>query len=479
MRDCLLVCVSLGIALGAQTPAPAAPNTAQFLFQQAKAGLEPIPEEDRPVVMSQIVGLELKVFPKQAIEDYKTLFQMALDLPPRGFNQYLKSQTELGSVIALVRLQELEAALALAQHGDVPRSNMYNWVLVRAAKQWPVARTAALVQECAQSGSFPYQAALAVAKSSSDDVITRDQLVRSIYKAAGNETNLINFGLTGGFESLIGGHELAPQLDAELESALVSFLTRTGSDSQPINASAAAKLMALLKQIDADKAQELEARFPALVVAPPSPPTYGDVGSNGKFVQRPGTPPQIAAEDMAKTDPGGALTFASGQASPLDRFHALVAVASAEATTQPELARQAAKEAAAMAGDDDFLKQSYNAATAASLALAEDKLGQHGDARSLMAHLLDLADQDAADYEQLYRSLPLDPPDPGKAIGPQQSQRFLASQMGFQPVQTSNALGVYEAAAKLEFEIAAARVQKLPSEVLRPLAEAHVAAQMQ
>ena len=132
-----------------------------------------------------------------------------------------------------------------------------------------------------------------------------------------------------------------------------------------------------------------------------------------------------------------------------------------------------------MAGDDDFLKQSYNAATAASLALAEDKLGQHGDARSLMAHLLDLADQDAADYEQLYRSLPLDPPDPGKAIGPQQSQRFLASQMGFQPVQTSNALGVYEAAAKLEFEIAAARVQKLPSEVLRPLAEAHVAAQMQ
>src|SRR6185437_13531991 len=98
----------------------------------------------------------------QAIADYGTLFQMALDLPPRGFNLYLKSQTELGSVIALVRQHELDAALALAQRGDVARSNMYDWVLVSAARQWPLARTAALVQECAQSGSFPYQAALAL-----------------------------------------------------------------------------------------------------------------------------------------------------------------------------------------------------------------------------------------------------------------------------------------------------------------------------
>jgi len=472
----LLACISFGIVLYGQAPA-SAPNTAQFLFQQAKAGLDPIPEEDRPVVMSSIVGLELSVFPKQAIADYGTLFQMALDLPPRGFNLYLKSQTELGSVIALVRQHELDAALALAQRGDVARSNMYDWVLVSAARQWPLARTAALVQECAQSGSFPYQAALALAKSADGDPITRNQLLRGIYTAAAKETDLINFGLTGGFEALAGGHELAPQLDAELESSLIAFLTRTGSDTRGVNTSSASKLLALLKTIDADKADELAARFPALVVAAAPAPRYGDVGSNGKFVERRGTPPQFAAQEMAKTDPGGALQFAFGQADPRDRFRALAAVASAEADTQPEIARQAASDAATMASDGDFLKQSYNVATAARLALAEQKLGNSADARSLMLRALDLADADAADFEALFRSLPLDPPDQPAPGQMQQNQRFLASQLGSQPVQTSNAVGVYAAAAKLDFDLAASRARKLPSDVLRPLVEANVAAQ--
>ncbi|MGH9392694.1 MAG: hypothetical protein ACRD1E_00865 [Terriglobales bacterium] len=475
LRACGSCGLGLLLAAGLWAQAPKPPSTAEVLFQQAKAGLEPIPEDDRPLVLSQIVKLELPVFPKQAAADYKSIFQMSVALSPRGFGRYVKGQTELGSIIALVRQNELETALELARTGDTERNYMYNWVLERAATRWPLARTSALVRECAQVAGFPYQGALDVAKAAKDDAITQRQLVLAIYQAAGNETNLIDFGLTGGFAALAGGHELAPELDAQLESSLIAFLTRTGKEAQPINAPSAAKLMALLQQIDAPKAQELEAQFPALAAAQPQPPSYMDSGADGKFRERRGTPPQFTAQDMAKTDPEAALKFADGQGDPLDHFRALVAVAGAEAATHPDLARQAAKDAGALASSDDFLKQSFNAVTAAKLALAEDQLGDAAGARGLILRVLDLADQAAAEFESNFRALPLDAPDGSRGAQAMQSQRFLASQLGSQPIQTSVAVGVYGAAGTLDFGLAAQRAQKLPSDVLRPLVEATVA----
>ena len=476
------MCITAGLAIGlaAQALKPAAPpNPSQRLFQQAKAGLGPLPAQDRPVVMASIVRLELPLFRQQALADYKTLFQMALDLPTptptTQFYYYLKQQAELGSVIALTRQKQFQAALDLARTADTTRSYLYDWILRGAAGQWPLAKLTDLIQECVQSdGSFPYDGAMAVVKRDKSDVITLHQLLRQIYAAAANQTNLIDFGLTGGFAALQAGHELAPALDAELETSLTGLITRSGSQARPINPSGMSKLLVLLRQVAPNRAQELEAQFPALVQVPPPPSRYYDVGPDGKFRDNLGAPPEETAANLAKTDPAGALAVALGQSDPQHRFSTLSAVALALATSQPQLARQAAHDANAMLSDD-FLKVGTVAASATTLAQALNKMGNQAGAHTLLLRLLDVADEKASDFDRIYRAAPLDAPTGASPSEWENSQVSLGSQLGFAPA-TEDSVEVYRAAGQLDFVLAAQRAQALPCDVLRPLVEANVAA---
>ncbi|HET9785369.1 MAG TPA: hypothetical protein VFP94_10500, partial [Terriglobales bacterium] len=345
MRYAVLV-LGLIAAVAAQTPAkPAAPPDAGLqLFRQAAAGLEVLPEMDRPMVLEAILAMELPLYKQQALDGYHHLFQMALALPggANQFSSYTKGEAELGSIVGLSENGDLDAALELARTADVPRAKMYDFILARAAGHWSAQRGLELVRECVQAdGTFPYSGAIRLAKAAQDDAITQRQLIRSVYAAADSQTDMIAFGLNGGFEALTQGHEMAPDLDGELETSLISIITRTGKDPQHINAVLVSRLLSLLQQIAPDRAAELKVTYPELVAVPPRPHRYYSMDANGKEQGGFTEPADMQVEDMVEKDPAGAYKLAASQQDAAMHFRALATVALALAVSKPDLARQA------------------------------------------------------------------------------------------------------------------------------------------
>ncbi|MGH9416145.1 MAG: FecR family protein [Terriglobales bacterium] len=465
----------------AAPPPPATLNPGQLLFQQARASLDPIPEQDRPVVLSRIVQLELGVFPKQALADDKLTFQMALNLPtPTAANQWLaydKQNSEEGAVIILVRHHQDDDALALARTADVSRAILYNWLLVLPDPAWSVEKQEALVAECKQSGSFPYDGAMAIAKRAKDDPIVQHAMVGASYAAAAAEGARSLRDLSQGWQAaLTGGHAMAPDLDPQLEGALTTIIETIAKNPNPspVFLPTASKLMAQLRALDSSRAQELSAEYPSLVNNPPLPRQYLDQNAQGKYQRRLGVPPEYQAESLAKTDAPGALAMAAGQKSDLDRFRSLAVMAKDLAKTHPQLAEQAAQDASAML-KSNFLADNHLGYFGAVLAEAEHAIGDEAASHALLLRLLDLADQRAAEYEQTYEAAPLDAPDGTTPAQLSKTKIFMASQLGVGN-PTGVITAIYAVAGRLDFPLAVSRVQALPSSVLLPMAEANVAA---
>lgn len=459
-----------------QAPPPP-PDAGLQLFQQAKTELDALPEMDRPMIFARVLELELPHYKQPALDGYRQLFNMARALPggANSFSFYTKRQAELGAIVALSEHNDLEAALELARTADVPRAKMYDFILARAAGHWPVARGLDLVQECVQAdGSYPYGGALRLAQAAKDDPITQRALLRGIYAAATHDTDIISFGLDGGFEALTNGHEMAPDLDANLETALNAMVTRIGKDPQHLNAVSGSRLLALLRQVAPDRAAELEAAYPALVEVPKRPSRYYNVNADGSAHVSYTEPADERVQDMAEKDPAGALKLASDQQDTAMRFRALAKVALALAITKPEVARQAAAQAAPLIEDDAFLNQVPVALAAVRLAHAWEKLGERASARALMLRLLDVTDSQAAAFEDTYRAAPLHAPENAPPSA-NRDKVFLASQLEIEP-QSYLVQEVYELAGGLDFELARRRLQSLPSDILLPLTTAAVAA---
>lgn len=478
MRRAILI-LGLAVTLTAQGAKPVpAPDPGQQLFQQAEAALDALPEADRPMLLASILEIELPRYKAEALKGYQQLFQMALALPlPQGsssFNFYIKQQAELGAIIALTDQKDFDDALELARTADVPRAKMYDFILARGASHWPVQRGLELVRECVQAdGSYPYSGAIRLAQAAKDDPITQRALLRGIYQAAANQTDLIAFGLTGGFDALTGGHELAPDLDGELETALTALITRVGKDPRHINARSTSGLLGLLQSLAPDRAAELKASYPELVVVAKRPPVYLSQGDNGQWQRSLTEPADMQAEDMAAKDPDGALRYAVGQQEVSTRFRALAAVALALAVSKPAEARQAAGQAQALIRDDQQLNNLDMAHAAVKLGKAWEKLGARAEARAFVTRLLDFADQRAASFDATYRAAPED----ADKFGPQTAKTkiFMASQLEVsEPSYVVQ--DIYSLAGEVDFDLARHRLQSLPCDILLPLTTAQVAA---
>jgi hypothetical protein len=471
--------LGLAVTLTAQGTKPApAPDPGQQLFQQAEAALAALPEADRPMILSDILDMELPLDKAVALQGYHKLFQMALALPlPQGansFNFYTKREAELGAIVALTDQKDFDDALELARTADVPRAKMYDFILARGVAHWPVQRGLELVHECVQAdGSYPYSGAIRLAQAAKDDPITQRALLRGIYQAAANQTDVISFGLTGGFEALTQGHALAPDLDGELETALTALITRVGKDPQHVNARSTSGLLGLLQSIAPDRAAELKASYPELVVVPKRPELYDTQGENGEWKRSLTEPADWQAEEMAAKDPDGALKFAAGQQDVPTRFRALAAVALALADSKPAEARQAAAQAQALIRDDQQLNNLEMAHAAVKLGKAWSKLGDQSSARAFVIRLLDYADQRAASFDSTYRAAPED----ANASGPSatKTKTFLASQL--ETSEPSYVIqDIYSLAGEVDFDLARRRLQSLPCDILLPLTTAQVAA---
>jgi len=469
----------------------------QDLYDQAKRAVNGVPPVAAPVLLLDIARDEMRDFPATGLEDFAEAFDLARALAPANsaddtagqMRMEFKRETELNAVSELARRGHTEQALAMLHAADIPRAPLYDQLVLLAdmnaaelddprpsSEPKPVAKPAAgdaaagreavmdavwkLVQECQRSdNTFPYRGVAGVLRRPGNQSLSRLDLVRDGYRWAANEQDPER--MADAFTFLQVAHRAEPELDQELETALMSLLGRQAAQVEQPGVSAtlgtgarlSGRLEALLQQVDPERAAQYAAE--------------------NALPDIPATPPQVTVISGAGGGPltfrlnPGTITFSTTVAAPAHesredqigsgQFRQLVAQAEGLRRRDPGTALAAANQAAGMLDDTLWASETTEAVRLATL---YDQLGAHADAARLLARALDEAESQGRQADTRY-------PD----ADPETQARLVRGT----DASESTALEVYSLAARLDLPYTAARAETAQFLLLKPLVLARIA----
>jgi hypothetical protein len=364
------------------------------LLQSARREAEAAPAWAAPQLLVAVARAELPHFRAQALADDTAAFQLAVALPtpadlstPAGQAQErIKENAELEAVSELARNAGEPAALALVRVADVPKAPLYDQLLL--AGHMRSAEALNLVEECELQGAFPYRGAAVLLERGRFRGFDLTALVTGGYLHAGDETDPAQYGAAAFF--LESGRRAAPALDGPLKTAALELLRRVAGDpfaapasAGPFGRVAGLRLLALLRQVDPQRAAQWAADHPGASL---SGPGWGGGGYPGRLAVAGGLTVTLRMPLGPRT--GFAAGAAASGRSPVANFLAHLNQAVRDRRTNPDAALTEADQAAGLVNADLL---AVEAPAAARLALMFDRLGDTADAGTLMAKCLDAA----------------------------------------------------------------------------------------
>jgi len=459
---------------GAATIEPRDPVLA--IFREAKAAARGAPSPAAERILVDVARQEMEAGEtREATDDLTALFArvhawgtLSPDDPVQNLGAVERGVVEGVIIRTLAQAGDFDQALNNASKFDpAPKaqaSYVYNWIIEAMVEHRQTGRALEAIDACVRAdGSFPFDGAIALVKDGDGDHSYRDEIALDALRAADAATETIDVNTATNFLRHL--HAIRPGLDARVESIALGLLSKVGtsapSDGGPqARLANAALLIAVIGEIDPDRAREERIEFPGQL--PGSSPLHVEATKDGRMTLGLGASVEAKVADQSLSNPAGALAGAEGLQDAGARFRSLAAVANALAISDPEMADRAANDAASLLRERDDLWLT-SLASAMKLAATFERLGDHRAAEDLTERGLDHADAVASTVQREVKDL----------SPPEQAQRFWGMAL-----TTITLAAAFRPAAAVNPALALRHAREVESPLLKPGVLAVVASEL-
>ncbi|MGH9488620.1 MAG: hypothetical protein ACRD04_13655 [Terriglobales bacterium] len=348
----LLICLAVALPLvGQQVPSVTA------LFQQAETAARQLPDLLSTRELAMIAGDEAVATPTQGLKDYRNLYAQVHAWPVNDDTPVLKERTRLWfqieefAIEAYAEQGKFKQAirwLAAYDPGNMHHESpawSYGVVIRDMLQRQEFAGASAAFQQCTEEndGFSFYGAGAAIGNPGLGEMERLGLASAGISAAAGAVDNIL---LAARF--LADVHTAFPDMDGEVEDAALALLQQAhrAAASNPAHAGSYARggahRLALLEQLDPERAATERAAFPAAggVAANPGIIELSPTGQPVGVAAGPGAAVRLGQE--ATKQPGEALADAAKLNDTNAHFSALAEIALTLAKAHPQHARTAA-----------------------------------------------------------------------------------------------------------------------------------------
>jgi hypothetical protein len=330
------------------------------LFTRAKSAATDLPSPLAERELEMIAGHEMVAIPELGLADLTKLYEQVHGWPEPMDTAEQKTRTRLRLAI------EEDAIEAYASQGKFEQSlkwlevydpgnvhqgwpsSIYSRVMLSMISQHKLALVPDAVRQCMAAGNqFPFAGVTPVIGADALPLEDRLALVRQgLLSAPTAAPGLITAG-----RFLAQVHTTFPTMDSQTEDAAIALLAmaQTDLEKNPDHARADEEggpvVLAVLAELDSDRAQQQRGKYPALATGE-GEPLLRHLSSSGRpaglSVGRGGLPAML---DTAARDPGAAVASAVALRDKNERFASLAVLAKAMAHSHPRDAQQAAADA--------------------------------------------------------------------------------------------------------------------------------------